>query len=109
MTTWRYKGDLVQREGVVATYAGSSRTTSWLQRSPASLGFISSISLPRLWSRMPRREGWFTISPVFVTTGWHRELLQERLEAFRDDPAAGRSWDEVRADLQRKYQPSRSR
>lgn len=40
---------------------------------------------------------------------WHRELLQERLEAFRDDPAAGRTWDEVRADLQRKYQPSRSR
>lgn len=40
---------------------------------------------------------------------WHRELLQERLEAFRDDPAAGRTWDEVRAELQRKYQPSRSR
>lgn len=34
---------------------------------------------------------------------WQRELLQERLEAFRSDPTAGRSWSEVRADLQRKY------
>jgi len=47
-------------------------------------------------------------SPIPVPE-WHQELLQERLAAFRDDPAAGRSWDEVRADLQRKYQPPPSR
>ncbi|HYQ04076.1 MAG TPA: addiction module protein [Polyangiaceae bacterium] len=34
---------------------------------------------------------------------WHRELLAERMEAYRQDPTAGRSWTEVRAELRRKY------
>ena len=38
---------------------------------------------------------------------WHRELLRERLEAYRVDPTAGRSWSEVRAELQQKYPAGR--
>jgi putative addiction module component (TIGR02574 family) len=38
---------------------------------------------------------------------WHLELLRERLEAYRVDPAAGRPWSEVRAELQQKYPPGR--
>ena len=38
---------------------------------------------------------------------WHRELLRERLEAHRTDPAAGRLWSEVRAELERKYSAPR--
>jgi putative addiction module component (TIGR02574 family) len=34
---------------------------------------------------------------------WHRELIRERLEAFRADPSAGRPWSEIRLELQRKY------
>jgi putative addiction module component (TIGR02574 family) len=34
---------------------------------------------------------------------WHRELISERLEAFRADPSAGRPWSELRDELQRKY------
>jgi hypothetical protein len=34
---------------------------------------------------------------------WHIELIRERLEAFRPDPAAGRPWSDVRADLEHKY------
>lgn len=34
---------------------------------------------------------------------WHRELIRERLEAYRADPYAGRSWGEVREELQRRY------
>jgi putative addiction module component (TIGR02574 family) len=34
---------------------------------------------------------------------WHRELVAERLEAYRAEPSAGRPWAEVRAELQRKY------
>jgi putative addiction module component (TIGR02574 family) len=36
---------------------------------------------------------------------WHRELIQERLVAFRNDPGAGRPWTEVRAELERKFRP----
>ena len=34
---------------------------------------------------------------------WHRELVRERLEAYRADPAAGRPWGDVRSEMQRKY------
>jgi putative addiction module component (TIGR02574 family) len=40
---------------------------------------------------------------------WHRELLTERLQAYRADPLAGRSWNEVRTELQRKYPTSSAR
>jgi putative addiction module component (TIGR02574 family) len=33
---------------------------------------------------------------------WHRELIQERLAAYRRDPSAGCPWTEVRAELERK-------
>jgi putative addiction module component (TIGR02574 family) len=35
--------------------------------------------------------------------GWHRELLAERMAAYRADPTAGRPWSEVRSELQSKY------
>ncbi len=38
---------------------------------------------------------------------WHRELLRERLEAYRADPTAGRPWGEVRAELEQKYPAGR--
>jgi putative addiction module component (TIGR02574 family) len=38
---------------------------------------------------------------------WHRELLRERLEAYRADPTAGRPWAEVRAELKQKYPAGR--
>ncbi len=38
---------------------------------------------------------------------WHRELLRERLEAYRADPTAGRAWGELRAELQQKYPAGR--
>ncbi|MEZ4223527.1 MAG: addiction module protein [Polyangiaceae bacterium] len=38
---------------------------------------------------------------------WHRELLRERLDAYRADPTAGRPWGEVRAELQQKYPTGR--
>jgi putative addiction module component (TIGR02574 family) len=34
---------------------------------------------------------------------WHRELIRERLDAYRADPGSARPWSEVRAELQRKY------
>jgi putative addiction module component (TIGR02574 family) len=40
---------------------------------------------------------------------WHLELLRERLESYQADPAAGRPWSEVRAELQQRYVVSRSR
>lgn len=30
---------------------------------------------------------------------WHRELLEERLEAYRANPAEGTPWEEVREKL----------
>lgn len=33
---------------------------------------------------------------------WHRRIIQERLEAYRENPVAGRSWTEVRSDIERK-------
>jgi putative addiction module component (TIGR02574 family) len=38
---------------------------------------------------------------------WHRELLEERLEAYRANPNEGRSWEEVRNELQDKLQRRR--
>jgi putative addiction module component (TIGR02574 family) len=38
---------------------------------------------------------------------WHREVLNERLEAYRADPNAGRPWEEVRNELQDKLQRRR--
>lgn len=34
---------------------------------------------------------------------WHRELVQERLEAYRREPSAARPWSEIRAELLQKY------
>jgi putative addiction module component (TIGR02574 family) len=33
---------------------------------------------------------------------WHRRIIRERLEAYRKNPVAGRSWTEVRSDIERK-------
>ncbi|MEO6202560.1 MAG: addiction module protein [Nitrospirales bacterium] len=33
---------------------------------------------------------------------WHRQILLERLEAYRANPTAGRPWEDVRADIDRK-------
>ncbi|CAE6760308.1 MAG: addiction module protein [Nitrospira sp.] len=33
---------------------------------------------------------------------WHRRIIRERLKAYREHPVAGRSWTEVRADIERK-------
>ena len=38
---------------------------------------------------------------------WHRELIRARLREHLADATAGRSWEEVRGDLQRKYSPAR--
>jgi putative addiction module component (TIGR02574 family) len=34
---------------------------------------------------------------------WHREVIRERLSEHHADPDAGRSWEEVRQELERKY------
>lgn len=33
---------------------------------------------------------------------WHRRIIRERLEAYRENSVAGRSWTEVRSDIERK-------
>ncbi|MCB9868150.1 MAG: addiction module protein, partial [Phycisphaerales bacterium] len=44
------------------------------------------------------------VEPAYVPIpDWHRELLRDRLEAYRADPIAGRSSGDVRAELQQKY------
>jgi putative addiction module component (TIGR02574 family) len=49
-----------------------------------------------LWDRIVEQ------SPVPLPE-WQRELLDERLAAYRVDPEAGRPWAEVKAELERKY------
>jgi putative addiction module component (TIGR02574 family) len=34
---------------------------------------------------------------------WHRELIRERLDAYRADPSKCRPWSEVRAELEQRY------
>ena len=34
---------------------------------------------------------------------WHRELVHERLDAYRREPSAARPWSEIRAELLQKY------
>ena len=46
-----------------------------------------------LWDRIAANE-----SQVSVPE-WHREVLDERLAEYRANPAEGRSWEEVEADL----------
>jgi putative addiction module component (TIGR02574 family) len=38
---------------------------------------------------------------------WHREVLEERLQAYRANPTEGRPWDEVREEIQNKLQSRR--
>lgn len=33
---------------------------------------------------------------------WHRRIIRDRLEAYRENPAVGRPWAEVRSDIERK-------
>ena len=33
---------------------------------------------------------------------WHREVVAERLEAYRELPEEGSSWDQVRENIERK-------
>ena len=33
---------------------------------------------------------------------WHKSILRERLEAYRANPTAGRPWEDVRTDIDRK-------
>lgn len=46
-----------------------------------------------LWSRISADE---TNVPV---PDWHRAVLEERLAEFRADPDAGRTWEDVEAQL----------
>jgi putative addiction module component (TIGR02574 family) len=38
---------------------------------------------------------------------WHREVLEERLEAYRANPSEGRPWEEIYNELQDKLQRRR--
>jgi putative addiction module component (TIGR02574 family) len=33
---------------------------------------------------------------------WHRQIIRERLVAYNANPRAGRTWPDVRADIERK-------
>lgn len=33
---------------------------------------------------------------------WHQRIIQERLEAYHANPTAGRPWEQVREDIERK-------
>lgn len=33
---------------------------------------------------------------------WHRQILRERLAAYKGNPGAGRLWTDVRTDIERK-------
>ncbi len=33
---------------------------------------------------------------------WHKRIIRERLETYHANPATGRSWTDVRADIERK-------
>ena len=33
---------------------------------------------------------------------WHRRIISERLETYQANPATGRPWTDVRADIERK-------
>jgi putative addiction module component (TIGR02574 family) len=52
--------------------------------------------LQSLWDRI-------AASPERVPVPeWHQRIIRERLEAYRANPTAGRSWEEVRTDIERK-------
>ena len=40
---------------------------------------------------------------------WHREVIAERLAAYRSDPAQGGAWDEVRDDILRRLRSRSAR
>ena len=46
-----------------------------------------------LWDRIAAKEDRVPVP------GWHREILDERLADLEANPDAGRSWEDVRADL----------
>lgn len=49
-----------------------------------------------LWDRI-------AASPEQVSVPeWHRRIISERLEAYYANPASGRPWTDVRADIERK-------
>ncbi len=33
---------------------------------------------------------------------WHLRILRERMEAYKANPSAGRSWEEARTDIEKK-------
>ena len=39
---------------------------------------------------------------------WHRELLEQRLKAYRANPSEGRPWEEVQKEILEKLQRRRS-
>jgi putative addiction module component (TIGR02574 family) len=49
-----------------------------------------------LWDRIAAREDQVPVP------AWHRDELDRRLAEYEADPEAGRSWEEVEADLTRK-------
>lgn len=52
--------------------------------------------LQSLWGRI-------AASPERVPVPeWHQHVLRERLEAYRTKPTAGRPWEQVRTDIERK-------
>ncbi|MEX5214080.1 MAG: addiction module protein [Nitrospiraceae bacterium] len=48
-----------------------------------------------LWDRIAASQEQVTVPE------WHETILSERLEAYRRNPTASRSWPEVRAELVR--------
>jgi len=35
---------------------------------------------------------------------WHKRVIRERLEAYQENPTAGRLWEDVRKDIEHKLQ-----
>ena len=34
---------------------------------------------------------------------WHREIVEERLDAYRERPQQGSNWEQVREEVERKF------
>ena len=48
-------------------------------------------------------------SPEAVSTpDWHLDIIRRRLQDFEQHPEAGRSWDEVRAEIEQQLQARQS-
>lgn len=96
-------------EGVSATLVSHVRRSTMPKRTLSPPPGFAQLSVPEqieyvqdLWEQIA------VSSDAVSTPDWHLDIIRRRLQDFEHNPQIGRSWEEVRADIEQQLKARQS-